>query len=298
MSIRGQDNEGVFGELRPGGESTGQVVRLGGMSAPSLAEIAGREEELRRLREAVELPLKIGDALRKKGIHAPRVVAVYGPPGTGKTMLIKAFAADAGLRLFIVRWPQLVARSDDESRRLLADAMARARANLPSVVLIDDVGYGGYGYGSTDELSRKKAAQITEAVDTLSRDEKMVVIIVSPGRDAMDPAMRKAGYLAEEIEFKLPDQADRRAILSLQTSGLTLQDVDMTRLAAAAEGFSGADLALLVRNAFMAALRRAAADGDITPDIVENVKLTDADFRQARQALQKKALPESLGDVN
>lgn len=298
MSAHGLEDYGTSGELRPGEEFTSQIVKFSRMPDPTLADVCGHQEELRRLREAVELPLKHGEALRKKGIRPAKLVIVYGPPGTGKTMMIKALATDAGLRLFMVRWPQLLARSDDDSRRLLADTMARARANMPSIVVIDDLEFAGFGYGPASELSRKKSAQITEAIDTLGRGENIVVIAVSNRPEALDPAMRKAGCLVEEIEFRLPGPADRKNILALQTRDLTLQGVDLARAAASTDGFSGADLALLVRNAFLCALRRASAEGGISSAAVENAIVTDADFRSALQAMSRKVQQECRGEVN
>ncbi|WP_424358143.1 AAA family ATPase [Methanocella sp. MCL-LM] len=298
MSMPGSEGDSFSGKLRPGVESAGQLAKLHNMPAHSLADICGHKEELRRLREAIELPLKYGEALREKGIRPAKLVIVHGPPGTGKSTMIRALAADAGLKLFTVRWPQLVARSDDDSRRLLADTMARARANTPSLIVIDDLEFAGFGYGPASELSRKKSAQIAEAIDTLGRDEKIVVVVVSTSPEAVDPTMRKAGCLVEEIEFRLPGLAERKNILALQTRGLTLEGVDLSRIAAATDGFSGADLALLVRNAFLGAFRRASANGDISATGIDNAIVTDADFRAALQAASKKRQPESRGEVN
>ena len=298
MSMPDPEGDRFSSELRPGAESAGQIVRLASTPAPVLADICGHKEELRRLREAIELPLKHGEALRRRGIRPAKLVIVHGPPGTGKTMLIRALAADAGLKLFAVRWPQLVARSDDDSRRLLADTMARARANMPSLIVIDDLEFAGFGYGPASELSRKKSAQIAEAIDTVGRDEKIVIVAVSTSPEAVDPAMRKAGCLVEEIEFRLPGPAERKNILGLQTRGLTLGGVDLGRIAAATDGFSGADLALLVRNAFLGAFRRASANSDISAAGIDNAVVTDADFRAAMQTMNKKRQPESRGEVN
>ena len=298
MSMPDPEGDRFSSELRPGAESAGQIVRLASTPAPVLADICGLKEELRRLRDAIELPLKYGEALRRKGIRPAKLVIVHGPPGAGKTMMIKALAANTGLKLFMIRWAQLVARSDDDSRRLLADTMARARANMPSLIVIDDLEFAGFGYGPASELSRKKSAQIAEVIDTIGRDEKIVVVAVSISPEAIDPAIRKAGCLVEEIEFRLPGLAERKNILALQTRGLKLQDVDLSRIAASTDGFSGADLALLVRNAFLGAIRRASTDGDLSAWAIDNAVVTDADFRTAIQAMSRKMQPESRGEVN
>lgn len=297
MSMPGPEDEGLTSELRPDADSACQIVRLNSSPVPSLTDIGGLKEELRRLREAVELPLKHGEVLRRKGICPAKLVIAYGPPGAGKSLLIKAFAADAGLRLFTVKWQQLVARSDDDSRRLLADTMARARANMPSLVVLDDLEYAGFGYGPVSELSRKKSAQIAEVVDTIGRDENILVIAVSTSAFAVDPVMRKAGYLIEEIEFRLPGTADRKNILALHASGIMLQDVDLARLASATNGFSGADLALLVRNSFAIALRRAVQNEGMSLASIEKAIVTDADFRTVLQTMKAKNEPESRGEV-
>ena len=288
-------------EFRPGEPAVpqAQMIRLASVSTVSLADVGGLKEELRRLRESIELPLKYSDVLRKKGIRPARLVVVHGPAGCGKSLLLKAFAADAGLRMFVVRWSQLVARNDDDSRRLLADTMARARANMPSLIMIDDLEFAGFGFGEVGDLSRKKSAQIVEAIDSLSNNENVTVIVVSSGPDNIDPALRKPGSISEEIEFHLPLTADRKAILDVVTRGQALQGVDLMKIAAATDGYSGADLALLVKNAFRAAFRRTVPGSSVVmPAALEKVTLTEADFRNALQETGRKAKQaETRGEV-
>lgn len=292
MSMPGPEDGGHCGD------SAGQIVRLSGTPVTSLSDVGGLKEELRQLREAVEVPLKHGEALRKAGICPAKLVVVHGPQGSGKTLLLKAFAADAGIKLFTIRWHQLVARSDDDSRRLLADTMARARANMPSLLVLDDLEFAGFGYGPVSELARKKSAQITEAVETVGRDEAIVVIAVTTSPEALDPAMRKPGSLVAEIRLGLPGPADRKSILSIHTRTLSLLGVDLARIAASTDGFSGADLVLLVRHAYLNAVRRVAQTGNITAGSLEKAVLSEDDFKSALWALRQKTLPESRGEVN
>jgi transitional endoplasmic reticulum ATPase len=258
----------------------------------TLSDIGGLHEEARRIREIIDLALRRPQVAKKLGVGIPKGILLYGQQGTGKTLTVKIMAKEADMDLFTIKWSHIMAMSDDVSMSLLLDTFAKARENAPSLLLLDDMESMGYDQSPITDLVRKKSAQLTYALDSLSDDDDVLVIGITDKLGTIDPNLKKHRRLGSRIEFKVPDEVGRKSILEIQTRGMPLENVSFDHIAKITVGFMGAELAALCREATMYALRRhapAAGPAGETPAAnPDDVRVTDADFQAALRILGKK----------
>ena len=264
----------------------------GGQADQGFPGIGGLDAEIARVREMIELPIRRPDLFQRLGVEPPKGVLLTGPPGTGKTMLARAVAQECGATFLAIAGPEIVSKHYGDTEAQLRAVFERAAREAPSVVFIDEIDAIAPrrdGVGGERQLERRMVAQLLTLMDGLASRDRVVVMAATNLPDSLDPALRRPGRFDREIAFSAPDRDGRRAILEAHTRLTPLgADVDLDGLAAVSHGFVGADLAALVREAGMAAIRRSP-----TADVV----ITAADFEEARLEVTPSALRDVAVDV-
>jgi len=264
----------------------------------SYEDIGGLKEELRRVREMIELPLKHPELFDRLGIDPPKGVLLHGPPGTGKTLIAKAVANESGANFHAIQGPEIMSKFYGESEAQLRKKFEDAEKNAPSIVFIDELdSIAPKREDVTGEVERRIVAQLLTLMDGLNARGKIIVIAATNRVDAIDPALRRPGRFDREIEIGVPDAIGRHEILEVHTRGMPLgDDFDMDELANNTYGLVGADLAALSREAAMKALRRYLPEIDldkpIPVEILSKMEVTMDDFRSAKREIEPSALRE------
>ncbi|MBP5203568.1 MAG: AAA family ATPase, partial [Candidatus Methanomethylophilaceae archaeon] len=250
-------------------------------------DVGGLSEEIRKIRETVELPLKHPELFDRLGIEAPKGVLLYGPPGTGKTLIAEAVANESGASLFSVRGPEIISQYRGGSEERLRDVFKAAAAKAPSIVFLDEIDSIAPNRDvAGGDAERRVVAQLLTLMDGLGSSDDVIVIGATNREDALDPALRRPGRFDREIEIGIPGRKARRDILDVHTKNMPLaDDVDLDRMATVTQGFTGADLAALCREAAMRCLGRRKGDIDphlpIPSAVLEGMTVTMADFGAA-----------------
>ena len=275
-------------------------------SSITYEDVGGLHEELARIREMVELPLKHPELFERLGIEPPRGVLLYGPPGSGKTLIARAVANETDATFFHVSGPEIIHKFYGESEAHLRAIFEKARAKAPSIIFIDEIdaiATKREDVRGDQAVERRVVAQLLALMDGLEARGQVVVIGATNLPDVLDPALRRPGRFDREIEIDAPDRAGRRGILDIHTRGMPLApDVDLDSLAETTHGFVGADLAALGREAAMAALRRAMPrltleDGQIPYQFLLELEVTMDDFQQALTEVEPSALREVFTEI-
>ncbi|MFH5798996.1 CDC48 family AAA ATPase [Haladaptatus sp. CMAA 1911] len=267
------------------------------VTSAAYEDIGGLDEELRRVREMVELPLSNPELFRRLGIDPPKGVLLYGPPGTGKTLIAKAVANEVNAHFVSVSGPEVMSKYKGESEERLREIFNEASENAPAIVFFDEVDSLGGKRDEESDMENRLVAQMLSLMDGLESRGEVVVIGATNRVDAIDPALRRGGRFDREIEIGAPDEGGRREILEVHTRGMPLaDDVAVERLAATTHGFVGADLHTLVTEAAMAALRRARDDG-ADDDSLLSVEVTRADFNTALASVEPSAMREFVAEA-
>jgi transitional endoplasmic reticulum ATPase len=287
-----------------------EPVREAEMVAPTITyeDIGGLKEELLRVREMIELPLKHPELFDRLGIDPPKGVLLYGPPGTGKTLIAKAVANEAGASFYAIQGPEIMSKYYGQSEERLREKFEEAEKNSPSVIFIDELdSIAPRREEVTGEVERRVVAQLLTLMDGLSGRGNVIVIAATNREDAIDPALRRPGRFDREIEIGVPDRDGRKEILQIHTRGMPFEGDDKERdalleeLANISHGFVGADLAALAREAAMRALRRYLPEIDldqpIPSEILEKMRVTRGDFKEALKEAEPSAMREVLVEI-
>ncbi|MFB6112335.1 MAG: CDC48 family AAA ATPase [Halobacteriaceae archaeon] len=253
----------------------------------SWEQVGGLEETKERLRETVQWPLEYGDVFDAMDLESARGVLLYGPPGTGKTLLAKAVANEAQSNFISVKGPELLNKYVGESEKGVREVFAKARENAPTVIFFDEIdsiaGERGQNMGDSG-VGERVVSQLLTELDGLEELEDVVVIATTNRPDLIDNALLRPGRLDRHIHVPIPDEEARRAILAVHTESKPLaDDVDLNALARRTEGYVGADLEALAREATMAATREFinSVDPEEAGESVGNVRVTMAHFETA-----------------
>ncbi len=267
-------------------------------------DIGGLKRELRLVREMIELPLKHPELFQKLGIEPPKGVLLYGPPGTGKTLIAKAVANEVDAHFISISGPEIMSKYYGESEQRLREIFDEAKENAPAIIFIDEIdSIAPKREEVTGEVERRVVAQLLALMDGLEARGQVVVIGATNRPDAIDPALRRPGRFDREIEIGVPDREGRKEILEIHTRKMPLaEDVDLDVLAELTNGFVGADLEALCKEAAMHALRRVIPEIDIEAEeipaeILENLKVTKEDFMEALKNIEPSAMREVLVEV-
>ena len=281
----------------------GSMTKMVDTSIPRITydELGGLKNEVKKIREMVELPMRHPELFDKIGVEAPKGVLLYGPPGTGKTLLAKAVAGETNANFVSLSGPEIMAKHYGESEERLREIFTQAEENSPSIIFIDEIdSIAPKRDEVSGELEKRIVSQLLTLMDGMKSRGKVVVIAATNRPDSIDPALRRPGRFDREIEIGIPDDEGRFDILSIHTRGMPIDDkVDLKQISKTTHGFVGADLEILAKEAAMRSLRRILADEEIDLDedkisseILQKIRITNEDFRDALKEVSPSALRE------
>ncbi|XZE34421.1 CDC48 family AAA ATPase [Pirellulaceae bacterium SH501] len=269
----------------------------------SFEDIGGVKQQLARIREMIEVPLKFPQLFQRLGIEPPRGVLLYGPPGCGKTLIARAIAHEAEASFFTVSGPEIIHKHYGESEAHLRNIFNEASKNAPSIIFLDEIdAIAPKRENAAGDVERRVVAQLLTLMDGLKKRDNVIVIGATNLPNSIDPALRRPGRFDREIEISVPDRGGRRQILDIHTRGMPLAaDVDLEQLADWTHGFVGADLESLCREAAMHCVRRLLREtgrgSDIPLDQIQRLRVTGSDFRLAFQSIEPSAIREVSVEV-
>jgi len=264
-------------------------------------DIGGLEEVKQELREAVEWPLKYPEAFEALGITPPKGILLYGPPGTGKTLLAKAVANESEANFIAIRGPEVLSKWVGETEKNIREIFRKARQAAPTVIFIDEIDAIAPRRGTdVNRVTDRLINQLLTEMDGIQENSGVVVIGATNRPDIIDPALLRPGRFDRLILVPAPDEKARLEIFKVHTRKVPLaEDVNLKELARRTEGYTGADIAAVVREAAMRAMRRALQTGIIKPgmkahEIREKVKVTMKDFEGALKKIGPSVSKETM----
>ena len=270
----------------------------------SYEDVGGLKEEVKKVREMIEIPLKRPELFEKLGIAPPKGVLMHGPPGTGKTLLAKAVASESDAHFILINGPEIMSKYVGGSEENLREYFEEAEANSPSIIFIDELDAIAPKREETNgETERRTVAQLLTLMDGLKSRGQVVVIGATNRPDSLDPALRRPGRFDREIEIGVPDADERLEILEIHTRNMPIEeDVDLKKLANTTHGFVGADLESLCKESAMRVVRRILPeiktdDEEIPEEVLKKIIVTKDDFKSALKEIQPSALREVLVQV-
>jgi len=279
-------------------------------------DIGGLSEEISKIREMVELPLKHPEIFERLGIEPPKGVLLHGPPGCGKTLLAKAVANETNSNFILINGPELMSKYYGQSEANIRKKFEEAEKNAPSIIFIDEIdAIAPKREEVHGEVERRVVAQLLAMMDGLKSRGKVVVIAATNIPNVLDPALRRPGRFDREIEIGVPDKGGRLNILKIHTRNMPLGEKNnkvysekekervLKELAAITHGFVGADLSSLAKEAAMVVLRRVLPDmkleeeEPISKEILEKMVITKKDLRDALKVVRPSAMREVLVEI-
>ena len=285
------------------------IFKLGSMtkavdsSIPRITydELGGLKNEVQKIREMVELPMRHPELFEKIGVEAPKGVLLYGSPGTGKTLLAKAVAGETNANFTYLSGPEIMGKYYGESEERLREFFKQAEENAPSIIFIDEIdSIAPKREEVSGDVEKRIVSQLLTLMDGMKSRGKVVVIAATNRPDSLDPALRRPGRFDREIEIGIPDEEGRLAILNIHTRGMPIDEkVDLKAISKITHGFVGADLEFLAKEAAMRSLRRIMPEIDldqekISQEILQKIQITNEDFLDALKEVRPSALREVL----
>ncbi len=250
-------------------------------------QVGGLEDTKERLRETIQWPLEYPEVFEELDMQAAKGVLMYGPPGTGKTLLAKAVANEAESNFISIKGPELLNKFVGESEKGVREVFSKARENAPTIVFFDEIDSiateRGQGTGDSG-VGERVVSQLLTELDGLESLEDVVVIATTNRPDLIDSALLRPGRLDRHVHVPVPDEDARRKILEVHTRNKPLaDDVDLGVIARKTDGYVGADIEAVAREASMNASREFI--GSVTREEVResvgNVRVTMAHFEDA-----------------
>ncbi len=282
----------------------GSTDEAGKSRTLSYEDIGGLRNQLQRIREMIELPLRYPEVFERLGIDAPKGVLLHGPPGCGKTLIARSIANETEANFFTISGPEIVHKFYGESEAHLRKIFAEASEKGPSIVFIDEIdAIAPKREKVVGDVEKRVVAQLLALMDGLNRRQNVVVIAATNIPNALDPTLRRPGRFDREITIPIPDRNGRLEILEIHSRGMPLAaDVDMNHLAEITHGFVGADLEALCREAAMSCLRRIMPDIDFAMAGIPYEQLTKlevhmSDFLKALKEVEPSAIREVFVEV-
>ncbi len=276
-----------------------------GLPRTTYEDIGGLHEEIQRVREMVELPLRHPELFQRLGIDPPKGVLLHGPPGCGKTLLARAVANESEANFYSINGPEIMSKFYGESEARLREIFQQAQQNSPSIIFVDELdAIAPKREEVTGEVERRVVAQLLALMDGLSGRGNVIVIGATNRPGALDPALRRPGRFDREIEIGVPDKQGRYEVLQIHTRGMPLaEDVDLKKLADLSHGYTGADLAALGRETAMKALRRYLPqinleEERVPPAVLEKMEVKMDDFFNAYKEVTPTAMREVYIEVS
>jgi transitional endoplasmic reticulum ATPase len=275
-----------------------------GLPRTTYEDIGGLHEEIQRVREMVELPLRHPELFQRLGIEPPKGVLLHGPPGCGKTLLARAVANESEANFYSINGPEIMSKFYGESEARLREIFQQAQQNAPSIIFIDELdAIAPKREEVTGEVERRVVAQLLALMDGLSGRGNVIVIGATNRPGALDPALRRPGRFDREIEITVPDKKGRYEVIQIHTRGMPLaEDVDLKKLSDMTHGYTGADLSALGRETAMKALRRYLPqinleEERIPPAVLEKMEVRMDDFINAYKEVTPTAMREVYIEV-
>ncbi|MCS5528361.1 MAG: CDC48 family AAA ATPase [Nitrosopumilus sp.] len=269
----------------------GETLR--GVPQVTYEDIGGIHNEIKKVREMIELPLRHPEIFEKLGIEAPKGVLLYGPPGTGKTLLAKAVANESQAHFISISGPEIMSKFYGESEARLREIFKEAREKAPSIIFVDEIdSIAPKREEVTGEVERRVVSQMLSLMDGLEARGKVIVIAATNRPNAIDPALRRPGRFDREIEIKVPDKKGRKDILAIHSRNMPLAadgqeyPVDIDKIASVSHGYVGADLEYLCKEAAMKCLRRLLPvlnleEEKLPPETLDKLIVNHDDFTKA-----------------
>ena len=265
-------------------------------------DIGGLSEEIKKIREMVEIPLKHPEIFEKLGIEPPKGVLLHGPPGTGKTLLAKAVASETEANFILLNGPEIMSKFYGESEKKIRDIFEEAEKTAPAIIFIDEIdAMAPKREDVTGEVERRVVSQLLTMMDGLKSRGKVIVIGATNRVNSLDPALRRPGRFDREIIINVPGKAGRLSILKIHSRGMPLaKDVNLEEIAAITHGFVGADLEALCKESAMIVLRKILpkikmeGDEEIPAEILEKLIVKNEDFLEALKSVRPSAMREVL----
>lgn len=281
----------------------GSVPKAAAKRVPrvSYEDIGGLKNEVQKVREMIELPLRHPEIFDRIGIEAPKGVLLHGPPGTGKTLLAKAVANETNANFYSISGPEIMSKFYGESEERLRDVFKEAEENAPSIIFIDEIdSIAPKREEVSGDVEKRIVSQLLTLMDGIQSRGKLVVIGATNRPNAIDPALRRPGRFDREIDIGIPDEQGRLDILLIHSRGMPMtEDVNLESIAKVTHGFVGADLEALSKEAAMRSLRRILPEINleqpkIPAEILNKIKITKQDFDEALRDVQPSAMREVL----
>jgi len=273
-------------------------------SRTTYEDIGGLDEEIRRIREMVELPLRHPEIFQRLGIDPPKGVLLHGPPGCGKTLLARAVASESEANFYAINGPEIMSKFYGESEARMRKMFEDAEKNAPSILFIDEIdAIAPKRSEVTGEVERRVVAQLLASMDGLKGRGHIIVIGATNRPDAIDEALRRPGRFDREVEIGIPAKAGRNEIIQIHTRGMPLtEDVNLQRFSEITHGYTGADLEALSREAAMKALRRYLPQIDleekrIPHEVLDQMVVNNEDFLDAFREITPSAMREVYIEV-
>ena len=269
-------------------------------------DIGGLQEEVHKVREMIELPLKHPEIFERLGIQAPKGVLLYGPPGTGKTLIARAVVNETDAYCVSISGPEVMGKFYGESEARLRGVFEDAQKHTPAIIFIDEIDAIApkrEEMGGEKQVERRVVAQLLSLLDGLESRGQIIVIGATNIPNTLDSALRRPGRFDREISIPIPDKNGRLEILQIHTRGMPLlKDVSLEKLAEITHGFVGADLAALCREAAMSALRKILPKIDfevaeIPYETLLKLEVTMDNFLEALKEVEPSAIREVFVEV-
>lgn len=267
-------------------------------------EIGGMKEQIKRLREIVELPMRHPEVFARLGIEPHSGILMYGSPGCGKTLIAKALASESEANFFIINGPEIMNKYYGETEARLRDIFKEARESSPSIIFIDEIdAIAPKREEAFGDVEKRVVAQLLALMDGMSERGQVIVLGATNRPESIDPALRRPGRFDREIEIGVPNAEGRLEVLQIHTRGMPLSDdIDLQDLASELHGYTGADIKALCREAAMKALRRYLPEIDlegdkISPEILEGMVISNRDFKEGMKEIIPTAMREFYVEV-
>ncbi|QKY19072.1 AAA family ATPase [Halolamina sp. CBA1230] len=253
-------------------------------------DVGGLEDAKETLERAVAWPLSYGPLFDAVEASPPTGVLLHGPPGTGKTLLARAIAGESGVNFIQVAGPELLDRYVGESEKAVRELFERARQAAPAVVFFDEIDAIATARGGGDsEVGERVVSQLLTELDRAAENPNLVVLAATNRKDALDPALLRPGRFESHVHVPAPGEDARRAILAVHTEGKPLaDDVDLDAVAASMAGYTGADVAAVVREATLLAVEDVATryEGEEANDHADEILIEASHFDRALDAVE------------
>lgn len=274
------------------------IKRLSGKSQErkitTYSDIGGLQEQLKKIKDLVELPLKHPEIFSRLGIDPPRGLLLVGPPGTGKTLLARAIAQECGVNFIVVNGPEIVRKFYGESEALLREIFQSASDKQPSILFIDEIDAVAPKRDRVHgEVEKRIVGQLLALMDGLKDRGKVIVLAATNMPNSLDAALRRPGRFDKEIFLDAPNLSARKEILEIHTRGMPLdEDVNLDEISSMTSGFVGADLEMLCKDAALMSVQKLTNKESVDYDLLDSITISNHNFIEAANGIEPSAIRE------